>query len=253
MIRTLILALLALQDGHKEEIRPETQKAIQEAAKLAKSGGLEAGVNSLELIYKANRDKKETVHEAAAAIQQIGFIQYQAGNHEKSRLAFKRIADEFPKCGLYGMSKFNIGVILSDNLKKYALAIQEFRELIKSGVNDKDKTGMLMNPYRNYRYNAWRMIGSCSLKMTELTAAVESYLQAQKAYVSHCGTCLRNTASRVTGWLVAAARELGYEPKVKLAEIKSAHEWLISLAKEEKIGITGSRAKTAWILWNLFT
>jgi hypothetical protein len=102
-------------------------------------------------------------------------------------------------------------VFLCDFAKKYEDAIAQFRAVVESDVDDKDDTGRLMTPYRNYRFHSWRMTATCFEKLGRWPEAVDASLRSRKAYVSHCGTCLgiatkdveKSTTEQLAAWLGA--------------------------------------------------
>ena len=106
---------------------------------------------------------------------------------------FRQLAKEHPKSHLYGMAQYNVGVILSSNLEGHDQeAIRAFQVLIASHVNDKDETGSIMTPFRNYRYFAWSRITGCELRLKRPGKALQSLYDMRQAFVSHCGTCMKN-------------------------------------------------------------
>jgi tetratricopeptide (TPR) repeat protein len=90
------------------------------------------------------------------------------------------------------MAQFNVGVVLCANLERYDESLKEFDRLIQSDVNDKDSTGEIMSPFRNYRYHAWYHVSVIQDKQGRLGQAIEACFQMRRAYQSDCGTCSRN-------------------------------------------------------------
>jgi tetratricopeptide (TPR) repeat protein len=102
--------------------------------------------------------------------------------------SFRDVVKNHKKSRYYGTSYFNVGVILCDFLDRPEDAIKHFRELVASEVDDRDDSGQLMSPYRNYRYHAWRLTAACESKLKRPARAITAVFAMRDAYVSHCGT-----------------------------------------------------------------
>jgi hypothetical protein len=136
----------------------------------------------------------------ATVIEERGFAALQeAGktkDNEQIRAAweravreFRKVAKDYPDTHCYGLCQYNVGVLLCNDLGRYDEAIREFKALIASKVDDRDSTGEVMHPYRNYRYQAWRKISECYENLHKPAHAIDAVLAARVAYVSDCGTC----------------------------------------------------------------
>ncbi len=157
---TLLLCLVVLQDDPPKD-SPEDEKArpvVERAMALIKEA-------------KAAEKREERDAKYAEAIESFRDV---VKNHKKSRF--------------YGTSYFNVGVILCDFLDRPEDAIKHFQELVASDVDDRDDSGQLMSPYRNYRYHAWRLTAACESKLKRPARAIVALFAMRDAYVSHCGT-----------------------------------------------------------------
>lgn len=108
---------------------------------------------------------------------------------ERALESLRTVVREHPASKAYGMAHFNAGVVLCDYLGRYDDAIEEFAALIAGPANDRDPTGLLMSPYRNYRFHAWRMTSTCHRRRGRPGRALEALFRMRKVYVSHCGRC----------------------------------------------------------------
>jgi tetratricopeptide (TPR) repeat protein len=170
----LLIAFALLQDADAEK-RAAAAKEIQDQAFVA-----------LKAAGDAQGDEKKKAYEEA-----VGH--------------FRRIVKDYADTPSYGISHFNCGVILCDYLSKPEDAIKEFLALIASNVNDKDDTGQLMSPYRNYRYHSWRMISKCRSELKQPVQAADATIQSRKAYISDCGTCSASMEKSALERLVSIA------------------------------------------------
>ena len=148
----------------------------------------------------------------------------------------QKIIREYKDTSLYGRAQYNAGILLCDYLGDYKAAITTFETLIASGVNDRDSTGRLMAPFRNYRYNAWRMISICREKLKTPALAVDACLQMKKAYVVHCPTCLARMKIELSKRMVTVCFGFGGLDKVfiekRMEKATTADGLLLNLADD---------------------
>jgi tetratricopeptide (TPR) repeat protein len=185
MLTHLVLALVCLQG--------EDDKRIQEA--------------------KVIRDR------AFAAVEEAGKLEgeEQVRAWERAVGEFKKVAKDYPDTRFYGMCHYNVGHILCNELGKYEQAIQELEVLIASKVNDRDSTGALMHPHRNYRYNAWRLITTSYEKLKKPAHAIQAVFRARAAYVADCGTCQMQMRKGTEERLAALAAVIA--PAIEAADV----------------------------------
>lgn len=127
---------------------------------------------------------------------------------ERAVAEFRKVAKEYEDTRFYGMCHFNLGHILGNQLARHEEAIAELKLLIASKVDDRDSTGALMHPHRNYRYHSFHLIASSHLALTRPGLAIEAVLNARSAYVADCVTCQRQMLASTQRRLAALAREI---------------------------------------------
>lgn len=191
----------AQREEAAERLRKIGPRAVPQLEKAAKDSDAEVAGRArdvLAAIEKAEAARREEESQALFR-ESMDFLQKAKSapdegerkkHQEEAVVRLRRIASEFPKTRSYGIAQFNAGVILCDFLNRPADAIREFEALIASGVDDKEETGNLMSPYRNYRYHSRRMMSACYEKLGKPGKALEAAYQMPAAYVSHCGTCV---------------------------------------------------------------
>ena len=108
----------------------------------------------------------------------------------------KMIAD-FPSSSDASVARFNLGVVLIDNLRRPREAIAVFRALIKSNANDAEPTGNLLLPYRNFRFHAFRMIARAELGLGRPTEALRAVDSAKTVYCSFSDSSQRADLARL--------------------------------------------------------
>lgn len=151
-------------------------------------------------VKKDEREKKrsdgELFEQAMTELRAAGKadkIMRKRHHYEQAISHLQLLTKQHPDSRLWGIAKFNSGVFLCDYLDRPKDAIGKFEALIANkNINDKDATGDLMRPYRNYRYHARRMIITCRSQLGQYDQAVLAAFEMKKAYVTHCGTCQAN-------------------------------------------------------------
>ena len=150
----IAFAALVVQDHNQEQ--PEDKRTVEARAVMQK------GFDAIQEAKAREGDEKKK-------------------GYEEAIVHFRKIVKEYSDTKVYGMCHFNIAAILCDFLEKYEDAIVEFKAIIDSNVDDKDDTGQLMSPYRNYRYHSWRLITTCYEKLKKPAHAFEAALKSLAA------------------------------------------------------------------------
>jgi hypothetical protein len=153
---------------------------------------------------------------------------------EEALVPLRKVVAEHRKSKLYGASHFNLGVAFADFLDKPEEAVREFEALIASDVDDKDATGELMSPFRNYRYRSWMMISACREKLKKPGPALDAAFRMPAAYVSHCGTCVAGMQKEFRRRVAELCKDFATAEEVDaaLALHKGAEAFLLALGKE---------------------
>jgi tetratricopeptide (TPR) repeat protein len=203
----LLLALLLVQDEKQEDKRTTEARAV-----------MQKGFDAIQGAKGKEGDEKKKAYEEAI-------------------VHFRTIVKDYKETSVYGICHFNIGAILCDFLEKYEDAIVEFKAIIDSNVDDKDDTGQLMSPYRNYRYHSWRLITTCYEKLKKPAHAVEAVLKSRAAYISDCGTCqesmMKETGARLSGLVKSLAPQSSGEDLAEALKDETAPEKvLLKLGKK---------------------
>ena len=89
----------------------------------------------------------------------------------------------------------NLGIVLKIQ-KKYPEAIEVFKSVLVSDVNDRDPGSNLMESFRNYRHKACTQIALCYEALKDYEKAIEYIHLAKEKYVfqADCGNCADNAA-----------------------------------------------------------
>lgn len=232
-ITKLVQALRSEAPAKREEaarkIRALGRAAVPELEKALKDTDPEVAGRARDLLAAIEKDERErrearASEELKACLARIGEAKAledpkaKAAKYEEALASARRIASEGKGTKVYGMGLFNVGVILQDFLGRPEEAIGEFQKVIDSDVDDRDESGMLMSPYRNYRYHARRMMSAGYEKLGRPGLALEMAYRMREAYVSHCGTCIAGM-ERV---FVQRVEELCGKPEESDAEVVKA-------------------------------
>ena len=205
------------------------------------AGRAKAILKEIEVAARERRENEagELFERSKEAFRKAGKAADEKGKrvHLEEALGFvRKIAREYKDTKLRGMAQHNAGVLLCNYLADFKAAIGEFEALIASDVDDKDPTGRLMIPFRNYRYNAWRMISICREELKKPALAVDACFRMKTAYVSHCGTCVagmeREFAKRVVSICGVFEGVEGETVKKRVEKAEAADELLIDLARD---------------------
>lgn len=214
----------AAKPDDAEKPAPPEDPRTQEAQRICQEA-----YDALEKAKTLTGDERKDVYEAALA-------------------AFRRVTKDFRDTRPYGMAHYNTGVVLTNYLGLHDEAVQEFQDLIDSEVDDKDDTGQLMSPYRNYRYHAWRMMAACFGKLDKPGHVIDAHLHSRSAYISDCGTCQKDMESSVAKQLIAAARAIAPQATdadltACLEQAKEGPAFLLAFARRLQATGGGEEAK----------
>lgn len=207
----------------------------------------------LVLALAARADEKPTPAEEAAKQrleQALALHQKAKGltdaaertrQYEQAIALLRENVKALPDTRWHGMSQFNIGVFLTDQLGRHDEGAKEFTALIASKVDDRDPTGYLMSPFRNYRYQAWRMISTCHEKQGRRGLALEACWRMKAAYATHCGTCQQQMEAGFVKRVDALLARLLLEGEGKVATDadRAAFAELASAARRSAPGADG--------------
>ncbi len=139
---------------------------------------------------------------------------------ERALADFRTIVADYQDTRFYGLSHYNVGYLLCHELQRYEEAIAELEALIASKVDDRDSSGALMHPHRNYRYNALHLIATCNEHLERPGRAIAAVFRARTAYVADCGTCERQMRKSTRRRLLELSRTIA--PHVTGEDVDSA-------------------------------
>ncbi len=221
-LASLILLIVALSLPASAQMEPESEgEAPPQDPRTAEAGArFERALMRLSMPENASPEERKSRAEEAV-------------------VGLREVIRDYGDTSLFGIAKFNTGVVLCDHLERYDEAIAEFQELIDSAVDDKDPTGMLMNPFRNYRHHSWRMMSTCLERLGRPGKAVQAIFRARSAYIADCGTCQagmeKSTHKRLVALVQAmAAGTTEADVDTVLAEGGRSERFLLRLGRKLK-------------------
>jgi tetratricopeptide (TPR) repeat protein len=121
---------------------------------------------------------------------------FQKKEYSKAEKAFRALRSENLQKPSWGMVSNNLGITLQIE-KKHKEAIEVFKSVLASGVNDRDPGGHLMETFRNYRHKAAIQIALCYEAKGNMKEAIEFIRLARTKYIfqADCGTCANDAES----------------------------------------------------------
>ena len=156
----------------------------------------EAGAIAWEEKIFALPDKD--TDQAAGVLLEQGNRAFKAKDYPVADRAYRRMLREFPESHHVGKALFNLGYVLQAQ-KRYGEARTILTRLLEARVNDRDPTGNIMAPYRNYRHRAILLIGAGYEAEGQWEKALQAYRDSRTRYPLHsfCGTCGRSAEERI--------------------------------------------------------
>jgi len=116
---------------------------------------------------------------------------YKEKNYDRAVKLWGQIQTNYKGANEWPKAVYNTGIILKEQ-KRFDEAIEIFKELLASDVNDTEPGAGIMEAYRNYRPKAQWETGDCLLAKGDYAGALEAYqlTEQRHPFRSWCGTCL---------------------------------------------------------------
>jgi tetratricopeptide (TPR) repeat protein len=119
----------------------------------------------------------------------------QSDKYAEAEKAFTILRNANLQKSTWGMVSNNLGIVLKIQ-KKYSQAIEVFKSVLDSDVNDRDPGSNLMEGFRNYRHKACIQIALCYEALGTYEKAIEYIHLAKEKYTfqADCGNCADDAA-----------------------------------------------------------
>jgi tetratricopeptide (TPR) repeat protein len=126
----------------------------------------------------------------AGNILNMGCDLFEAGDYEGSIYVWAEVIDSHPGTTSWPKAVYNTGLAY-ENLKDYREAIEYFKILLTTNVNNKEPGANVMEAYRNYQHKACMEISWCYETMEDYNEALKYAKLGRDRYVyeTWCGTC----------------------------------------------------------------
>lgn len=131
-------------------------------------------------------DKKSS----ASELLELANKAHKEKNYDQAFRLWRQIQMDYKGTNAWPKAVYNTGIGLKEQ-KRFDEAIEVFKELLASDVNDTEPGAHIMEAYRNYRPKAQWEIGNCLLAKGDYEKALKAYHAAQHKhpFQSWCGTC----------------------------------------------------------------
>jgi hypothetical protein len=251
---------VARRDEATQKLRKLGLAAVAELQKAAKDPDAEVAVRARDLLVSIEKDEQERreaqasewINQCLERLEQAKELQdpkQRIAKFEEALALTRKIGAEGKGTRQFGPGQFNAGVILADFLGRPQEAIGEFQKVIDSDVDDKEETGNIVTPYRNYRYHARRMMSLCYEKLGKRGLALDMAFRMKEAYVSHCGNCIASMNEGVRERVKALCVSLEGSDAALVGEAvdgaKGADQLLLELGRKYRERNNAAAAKAA--------
>jgi tetratricopeptide (TPR) repeat protein len=155
---------------------------------------------------------------------------YAAQKYAEAEAVYRRLLGSASETSFKAKIVYNLGMTYVQ-LKRFEDAETQFRTLLSMKVDNREASGNITRPFRNYHYNAQMEIAKIQYENGDFAGALESFRNARTKYPfqSFCGNCISEENHKVTLYEAATLEHLGRSKEAFELYFRIGHPRLVEI------------------------